>query len=470
MAALLETVSPVKNNEFPVSTNGVDSMHWRKHGEDVMPGEVKNTESHLDSIGVYEQSQFVGREEGIEEIRKQIEKRIKIDKNKPVAIHLMGERGVGKTWLMLHLHRTKLPELAVVKTSFFIDFDRDRPVSQLDPVNNNNEYRFPDTENEKNLIDLMKWLLDRLSGRYYSDSGIPDLSDRLRRSIANTLTENQVLVLLLDGIYSRSGNFLDLIETHLLKPLFDQQVLFILSGRGRPYDWIAPELRLDSPVIRLKPFSPEEVSELLGRITEQEIGVDSELLKTNYRISGGYPLTSLKLANAESEDISNSLDAIIQYLFSFIGNEAERSEMIHYVKALSILNPWDAWAVQTKKMHNWGFRRDAVRYFLNEYFKLVEVKDENDGIRRVDGFEAMRILNELTRERIVRWDQDLNGYMIDGALRFPVVAYLERNEPALLIHLHESAIAYYTAHGEESIAEVHQKALDSINTPATKAH
>lgn len=412
---------------------------------------------------------FVNRAEEIDQVEELIQEVRREGTGR--AMHLLGERGSGKTWLMRYLHLVELQESPSEESvlSFYLDFSTDAEANSGYGINlpelplneDASEYRFDSYEdNEDALLDLMKKIADKLDILYFFDSMLPDLSQRLRAGIERKCSvEGKVVVLLLDDIYSRSESLLDLIEQHLLKPLLQLPVVILLSGRGSPFDWISTELRLYAETISLKSFNKatmgeqiQKYLEYLGKKGNGTRGVDN--LDEIYRVSAGYPYASLYLADRlrEGNTISDVLDKLVDCLFGFIGDEDQRREVIENVEALAILNPWE---VTEDPKTRWGFRINAVRVFLN-YYRQCKYGDEE----KIDGSDAMDIFQELTTLRIVRWEQNI-GYYIDEALRFPVVARMKAKEPKLWRCLHWEASKYFKDRYPE-IANKHQAELSKL--------
>ena len=426
---------------------------------------------------------FVNRDTEIEQVEKAIQE---VEKNKKGrALHLLGERGSGKTWLMQYLHRVKLKEITpYLKPSlypFYIDFsfkltsdEEDNlcvnRLPKLELSEKKREFYFgQDEDNEQALLNLMKHIADKLDITHFSDSTLADLSQRLRDGIERKWKkENIVIVFLLDDVYTRSESLLDLIETHLLKPLLQLPVLILLSGRGSPFDWISAELRLYAKTLHLQAFDKRTMREqieryfqYLGLNEEDYAGILDDYLDEIHQVSAGYPYASLYLAIQlqEGKSISEVLDQLIDCLFGFIQDPAERKNVINHVEALSVLNPWEIEDEISK--NRWGFRINAIRRFLNAYNKC-----SGNYVEEIDGSEAMDIFQGLTTLRIVRWESGV-GYYIDQALRFPIVARLKEKKPSLWRCLHEYAHDYFANRNEE-IAEKHKAVLKKLGEKKTK--
>jgi len=412
---------------------------------------------------------FVNRDDEIKQVEKAIQEIVKDEKGR--TLHLLGERGSGKSWLMQYLHHIKLKDSYPIYIDFnlkTINVKEDdlcvSRLSKLELLEKKREFYFgQDEDNEQALLNLMKHFANELDVIYFSDSTLADLSQRLRDGIERKWKkENIVIVFLLDDIYTCSESLLDLIETHLLKPLLQLPVLILLSGRGSPFDWISAELRLYAKTLHLQAFDKNTMREqieryfqYLGLNEEDYTDILNDHLDEIYQVSAGYPYASLHLAIQLQEGISISkmLDQLIDCLFGFIHDPTEKESVISYVEALSVLNPWEVEDEISKD--RWGFRINAIRKFLNAYNKCSD-----NYVEEIDGSEAMDIFQSLTTWRIVRWESEV-GYYIDQALRFPVVARLKEKKPNLWRCLHEYAHDYFVNRNEE-LAKKHKAVLKKL--------
>jgi len=413
----------------------------------------------------YDNKLFVDRTKELTIIQKIIERVIRRQKVDARTIRISGERGVGKTWLLLHLHhlhRHKLEPLQV--TSFYIDFDRE--ADDRKEESKKNEYKVREF-NAKGLLELLKKVSEAVKAFVANDALLPEQSDWLAHALKK---QDRVMVWLLDGLFDVPEEFLELLETYFLNRIIeeDQQVI-IMSGRGRAPLFTHPNLNTWYEELPLGPLPRGKVAddeeeglfdlfEKIGILNEPGIKTTAkqEYYEKIYRISGGYPRTALLLV--QGKDIKESVKTAVQELLAFIKDKKEREQIQEYLESLVLLNRW-----QIDLNIEWGIKDPDGLYFINAYkffykHKLEEQNLENAGIETFyeeftenitefyDKPAFWRIRNKLQDYQLLRWEvktitidgkeKEYQGYFVEEAIRYPLAYDIKVNKPALWQWLH----------------------------------
>ena len=195
------------------------------------------------------------------------------DKNRR-SIHLSGEAGSGKTWLMyrlkeiLGLQKLDVTYIDCLEDPQFIDYPTDLPEGS---------------------------------------------------------------VLLLDNIYQLEWEDLEKLEAEFITPLMTQdKVAFIFSGRGRLFPWANPQLRIFAEPIELGNF---DRSQTFFQLKSQAPGSESRAEEI-HQLSGGYPLANYALTKLEPDQ---ALDYALGEMLKFIPSSHNRS-VRNAIQALSVLD------------------------------------------------------------------------------------------------------------------------------------
>lgn len=397
------------------------------------------------------------------------------------TIIFRGERGLGKSWLALHLHRHALreeaprllPQRRIV--SFLINLTP--PVDhamrenasesewyitrdEVALVANGDEQKF-----EPVLRRLLNWLTERLGVVRAPFAPVRDLSAWLAMDVKQKLEKesNLLLCMLLDSVFEANHAFLDALERHVLATLAAlPRVLIIMTGRGRPYLWKSPYLRTEREEQPLQPFRLEQVVDQIRRSLRDASGLpatvnqlsDDAITRLAQQViatGGGYPLTNHLLALAL---VHRALDRLPDDQ----RNNAER-----------LADALDRTPIDVEILEQVADRLLEVvpaddRHTLREAFEaLCVLKDgfrENEmphllAVRRngkPEGPEyelpAVRKLRDrLLETNLVRW-QD-KRYALDEAVRAVLETYLKLAHPNVWKRLHERAAALYQEWGDK---------------------
>lgn len=364
----------------------------------------------------YEPSKFVNRDEEIKFVD-DLAKKLRDDLNDRKRARLVvfhSEKGSGKTWLALHLHRAVLPILGDRITPLLLRFvspDERRLVEDSESQQTEKSIWYPDRDTwmqlkgkpESELVsklsgaiitDLLKWLSEKLLFPLTTDTNLAYQTALMERSVRTDLREHG-LILILDSVFEQPWQFLEVLESYVLGPLASlSNVLLIMTGRGRLYSWKSPDLKTGS-VKTLEPFATEEIA---AQIDKQAPGAVLSA-KQIRDLGGGTPLTNLLLAQAR--DAETGLDQAIDSLLG------ENVELRPDFESLCVLDR-----------------------FRDEYIALLQaVRRENPIPAEQPLEESRRLREKLTATYLVRW-QD-GAYVIDSSLRILLINYLQRAKPQM---------------------------------------
>jgi hypothetical protein len=414
---------------------------------------------------VYRADLFVNREKEIETVTKALENIARGDAEQVRTIVFRGERGLGKSWLALYLHRSAIKEKASPRipdyriVSFLISLtpppkDKEFQVGEREWYITSNDISQIESGDERHyehlLQELLAWIAEQLDIVRTPYASLRDLSAWLAQDLRKKLESEQDLIicLILDSVFEANRSFLDYLERYLLAAFAAlPRVLIIMTGRGRPYLWKSPYLRLEREDQLLTPFSLEQVAEQIRR-SLRDISVTAnlsdeaieQLAKKVINLGGGYPLTNELLARAlvdqvlgrspKSDDLEQAINSatiddkvladIASRLLEVIP-EKWRDRLLEVLNALCVLKD--------------GFREHEMPYFLAE---LRNTKPEGPEYT----ITAMRGLRDLLLEtNLGRW-QDTR-YVLDEAVRTVLEQLLKSQKREVWQRLHARAVNLY---------------------------
>jgi hypothetical protein len=413
---------------------------------------------------VYRPDLFVNRENEIKAVTNALQNIARGDSEQMRTIVFRGERGLGKSWLALHLHRSVLKDEALPNYRIVSLFVRLAPLPEGLTVDKQ-EWHITDDDasriaegDERHyellLQKLVAWVAEQLGIVRAPYAPVRDLSAWLAQDVKKKLESerNLVICLILDSVFETNWNFLDHLERYLLAAFAAlPRVLIVMTGRGRPYLWKSPYLRTEREDQSLTPFSVEQVAEQIRRslssaphLSPAVAGLSNEALTRLARriidLGGGYPLTNELLAGAfvrqaldsmpGDENLEQALDRetidagvleeVVCRLLEVV-LEDRRGRLREAFDALCVLKD--------------GFRENEMPYLLAA---LRNIKPEGSAY----SMSAMRELRDrLIETNLVRW-QD-KRYVLDEAVRIVLERHLKLQRHNVWRRLHEHAADLY---------------------------
>jgi len=382
-------------------------------------------------LPAYNADYFVDREDEINLIKTKIES---LRDGKPVkkrTVLFLGARGVGKSWLLLHLHRTIIPQMGSDKVaSLYIDFTGLYAGKGSNDNECNAAFVQTETPYQTALHKLLRDMARALSTTENEDANLQDQAAWVLYRL-EALTAEAPFILLLDDVFSAPTGFLELFEEHFLKSVASlPRALIVMSGRDAAHNWIAPELYLDVERRVLSAFRKEDVEQAIAQYGGEKMDADE-----TFQASKGFPYTVYLMATEEGD-----VEKVIEHLLGFIEDDEERTKIRRYIEALCVLNiemeKEGEGENESKEKEIVGFREAEMAQLLNAYEAIGEES-------KYDTAQARRIREKLMQKRLLHWDSRVAGYVLDDALRHHVEYFLKTQKPELWRRLHKAAADMY---------------------------
>lgn len=385
----------------------------------------------------YDPNKFIDRDEEISQILnllKQSQPRVR-------AVVIDGDRGVGKTWLSLHLQRTVFKQEISGVTSWL--FSLWSPGENYHPEGERaqeNEYFVREGQPLK-LDDFLELIRKSLSIEWPPQPNLAEKVDSIRRYVQSH-TDGR-FVLILDSAYESDWSLLEQLETHFLGNLLTLSNFFVIvTGRGRPYPWKIPYL-IEAIHFGLGPFSVDEIKKQIAKWGLSPFLSMDEI----YTIGLGWPVFTEHLARAKNrlEALEFARDILFAVLPAY-----ERTEVREYFEALSPLD---------------GFGESEAALMVKTY------KQNGDQ----DGRAICRKMNET---RLVSWK---NGrYEMNAPVKNILRQYLLVKDKNAWIRLHAAAYRHFEAQAGdrtmerfrphfEKLMETHARALSEAGVNDLKS-
>jgi len=378
------------------------------------------------SSSPYDPKKFINREEEI----KQIITLLRQSQPRVRAVVIDGDRGVGKTWLSLHLQRTVLKKEITGVASWLFSLwspgEHYRPEGDK-PQENERFVR----EGEKLEIDeFLDIIIHSLSIELPPNPVLAEKVDAVRRYVQSHVDNRFVLIL--DSAYESDWSLLEQLETHFLGNLLTLNNFFVLvTGRGRPYPWRVPYL-IEAVRFGLGKFSVEQIKEQLKKFSlSASLSVDEI-----YAIGAGWPLFTEHLARAK--DRSEALDIAADILFAVVP-AYERAQIRKYFEALCPLD---------------GFGETEAALMVRTY--------KQNGVQ--DGRSLCKKMNET---RLISWK---NGrYEMNTPVQNILRQYLPHKDKDAWIRLHCAAYRHFETQANDRSLERFQSFFTGLMGNHAKA-
>ena len=346
----------------------------------------------------YTKKHFIGREKPLALVRDKAEKLRRGERVDRRTLIFTGERAIGKSWLLQRLVELLYEELGFTVFRIDLKTHADKP---------------PLIATADILLELHQlWSQNRQPG----GSSLTELSRNVLEITREQLSKKPLAVCV-DHVYESNWELLAALEEYVLGPLaIEPRVLIIMAGRGRPYPFKTPELRLKVEPNELQPFKIEET---LAQLRIQKKLTPSQAEKI-HQVSGGNPGANYLLAQ-HPKDPAQALNEVLESMLDPVAPE-QRQQVREYLEALCVLNAFD---------------EERIPPMLAAYYNDPETYDNWKYAQARDVREL------LTRWAFVRWDADRGGYILNDMPRKLLEQYLRESQPERWNSLQKRAILLY---------------------------
>jgi len=313
------------------------------------------------------------------------------------TVSFVGERGTGKSWLLAHLRH----ELEKVGKLLLFSLNLADYVESA-----------PDIA----MMNVLRSFNREVLGREELPGATPADMSRMLMEKVRPLLERRPLALLVDSVYESDWRLLAALEDYLLGPLaIVPGMLIVMAGRGRPYPWRTPELRLEAEFVDLHPFSDVALTEAqLARQQKKAVPKAAEI----HRLSGGNPLANYLLAAYDDPVVA--LNQVVEGMLETV--PAERRRLVRdYLEALCVLRSFD---------------EERIPMMLAAYY-------DDASYRRWSYAQARLVREEVVKWAFAHWDEEQGGYVLDGPTRRLLERYLTTAEPDRWKRLQRAAFELY---------------------------
>ncbi len=467
-------------------TTHLNGFHCNgNHSSVELPGGIKMTHTAKNLVPElgqerpqYMRSQFLDRKEEIARFEKLLDQVADGTAGLRRVLVFEGERGVGKSWLLQHFHTLAQGRSRVLP--FLIRFE---PQYNLDALESHvvgsdassscsvrckmNEFVQAPDQMSTNSQAAVRQILEQIVRYLYSknviasdlSSGLPldAYSYKLVRMLEDGLAAKELtFVLLIDSVYEADWGLVRGLEDYLCAPFIGlRRVAAVISGRGQPYPWINSLLRVEPVPGALQRWAEPNANDgehailraerrrwliqlIRAQVTQNrfwapqneganaefELSIEQEKrLQKIWQIAQGQPLLTIQLAGDTQGDGTKD-DAILDRfaekdLFKFLSDE-RREQLRPYLEALSVLD---------------YFRETEAERMIQKYLELKG--------QPVDDVSGRKILGELQRTYLIRWDRQENKYFVDDTVRIVLSEWLRLHNQPIWRNLHETALQLY---------------------------
>jgi hypothetical protein len=246
-----------------------------------------------------------------------------------------------------------------------------------------------------------------------------EIRSALVTGIERSFKHSRLLVLILDSVFEADWNLLEVIERNLLAPLAElPNVLFIMTGRGMPYPWVSPVLRMGLQEKQLGGIDLEKLGQFKTVHAPDSVMDTKELAD----LAGGSPLVGYLLL--QDNNSTQTLGRVADYLLEVVPAGLDRKRLREAFEALCVLDE---------------FREGEMEVMLRTYYKIkgepvppVSIRDMRD---------------DLLKTYLFRWEG--SGFKVDASLRNVLRSYLKISEKELWQGLNCSAYQIYAGFAQK---------------------
>lgn len=420
---------------------------------------------------------FLNREAEIDRFDSQVDDVIRGVAGIRRVLVIEGERGVGKSWLLKHLHwlTTQRTDVASYLVRFEPQYTGDAahstPQITLDQrvgesiiTCNLNDFaarpEHPDDHSKHQLRGLLEGIAAYLLSAKLIAEKLPtalsldETSLSLARMLRSALQiDNSVFVLLVDSAYEADWSFVAGLEDYVLAPLVAiDRVVVVLTGRGRPFPWINSLLRFEPMHGALQRWGEQEGADdvrdkhwdWIVQLVQTQVEknnfwhksttlvagetlkpVQKARLREIWRLAQGQPLLTVRLAEKTegdgSADDAEILDEFINAELLDMLHDDKRNLFRNYLEALCVLD---------------FFRETEAEIMIQAYFEMLGRDSESKSGREV--------LLVLQQTYLVRWDWRKTQYLVDDTARVAIDGWLRSAKLEQWLELHAVAQTMYS--------------------------
>ena len=362
-------------------------------------------------LPAYTKEAFIERDSEISEVQSALEQTDQTHRIRTIVFR--GERGNGKTWLALHLHRTIL---ANNPKAYSIFINLSTFPEKYKQGQNKFEWYLDTSElamkSPENIVEgLMNWLLKILEIKPASETSLGGMKQDLINSL-DQKRDDRIFVLIVDSVFETNWKLIEILEEYLLAPVASlQRTLIIMTGRGKTYPWISTYLRVESKERFLETFNKIELIEkqLARQYPQKKIEADQIL-----QLGGGNLMANYILGTEDNP--RKSLNNVADYLLSVLPSESSGKTARAALEALCLLD---------------NFRDDEIA-------KMMDADNNSSSI----SLDEVRLLRDrLVQAQLMRWKD--GGFELDPSIRVVLQNYLYVVKPEKWEHLKARAYAIY---------------------------